>query len=57
MCRELAYQIGEQVEALGNGIGVRAAVIVGGIHMETQALTLGKKPHVVIGMHLQLWCC
>lgn len=48
-CRELAFQISEQVEALGSGIGVRAAVVVGGIDMMTQALVLAKKPHVIIG--------
>ncbi|XP_077526066.1 putative ATP-dependent RNA helicase DDX47 [Haemaphysalis longicornis] len=46
--RELAFQISEQFEALGASIGVKSAVIVGGIDMMTQALTLAKKPHVVI---------
>ena len=31
--RELAYQIGEQFEALGSTIGVKCAVIVGGMDM------------------------
>lgn len=49
--RELAFQIGEQVEALGGGMGVRSAVVVGGIDMMTQAHVLFKKPrpHVVVG--------
>ncbi|KAL3176006.1 hypothetical protein MRX96_010714 [Rhipicephalus microplus] len=46
--RELAFQISEQFEALGASIGVKSAVIVGGIDMMTQALTLAKKPHVII---------
>ncbi|XP_074866894.1 putative ATP-dependent RNA helicase DDX47 isoform X2 [Carettochelys insculpta] len=46
--RELAFQISEQFEALGSSIGVQSAVIVGGIDMMSQALTLAKKPHVVI---------
>ncbi|KAK3594877.1 hypothetical protein CHS0354_005954 [Potamilus streckersoni] len=46
--RELAFQISEQFEALGSSIGVKSAVIVGGIDMMTQALMLAKKPHVVI---------
>uniref|UniRef100_A0AAR2KFR3 RNA helicase n=1 Tax=Pygocentrus nattereri TaxID=42514 RepID=A0AAR2KFR3_PYGNA len=46
--RELAFQIGEQFEALGSTIGVKTAVIVGGIDMMSQALVLAKKPHVVI---------
>ncbi|VDO98396.1 unnamed protein product [Soboliphyme baturini] len=46
--RELAYQTAEQIEALGAGIGVKNAVIVGGIDMMTQAMCLGKKPHIII---------
>ena len=46
--RELAYQISEQFEALGSGIGVKCAVIIGGIDMMTQAIMLAKKPHIVI---------
>lgn len=47
--RELALQIAEQFEALGAGIGVRAAVLVGGIDMMAQAIALGKRPHVIVG--------
>ncbi|CEF99793.1 Helicase, C-terminal [Ostreococcus tauri] len=47
--RELAIQIAEQVEALGRGIGVRTATLVGGIEMTSQAIMLGKRPHVVVG--------
>jgi ATP-dependent RNA helicase DDX47/RRP3 len=32
----------------GATIGIKAAVIVGGIDMMAQAITLAKKPHVVI---------
>ncbi|KAK9746491.1 Helicase conserved C-terminal domain [Popillia japonica] len=46
--RELAFQISEQFEALGSGIGVKCAVIVGGMDMMSQALVLAKKPHVLI---------
>ncbi|KAI5836920.1 P-loop containing nucleoside triphosphate hydrolase protein [Morchella snyderi] len=46
--RELAYQISDQFEALGGGIGVRCAVIVGGMDMMTQSVALGKKPHIVV---------
>ncbi|KAL7266642.1 ribosomal RNA processing protein [Rhizina undulata] len=46
--RELAFQISEQFEALGGGIGVRSAVIVGGMDMMTQSVALGKKPHIVV---------
>ena len=46
--RELAYQIAEQFEALGATIGVKCAVIVGGMDMMTQSIALAKKPHVII---------
>jgi ATP-dependent RNA helicase DDX47/RRP3 len=46
--RELAFQISEQFEALGSSIGVKCSVIVGGIDMMTQALSLAKKPHIII---------
>ncbi|VDM97860.1 unnamed protein product [Thelazia callipaeda] len=46
--RELAFQIGEQFEALGVSIGILIAVIVGGIDMVTQALALAKRPHIIV---------
>ncbi|CAF1491879.1 unnamed protein product [Rotaria magnacalcarata] len=46
--RELAYQISEQFEALGASIGVKCAVIVGGMDMMSQSIALAKKPHIVI---------
>uniref|UniRef100_A0A8R1TPU3 RNA helicase n=1 Tax=Onchocerca volvulus TaxID=6282 RepID=A0A8R1TPU3_ONCVO len=46
--RELAFQIGEQFEALGASIGILIAVIVGGVDMVTQALALAKRPHVIV---------
>lgn len=46
--RELAYQIGEQFEALGVKIGIKCAVIVGGMDMMTQSIALAKKPHIII---------
>eukprot|EP01135_Chromosphaera_perkinsii_P006407 Nk52_evm9s490 gene=Nk52_evmTU9s490 len=46
--RELAFQIAEQFDSLGAGIGIRTATIVGGIDMMAQAISLSKKPHVII---------
>jgi len=46
--RELAFQISEQFEALGATIGVKCAVIVGGMDMVSQAIILAKKPHVIV---------
>jgi ATP-dependent RNA helicase DDX47/RRP3 len=47
--RELAYQIGEQIESIGSSIGISVAVIVGGLSLQNQAIILGKKPHLVVG--------
>ena len=46
--RELAFQIAEQFEALGSAVGLKTAVIVGGVETVQQAIALGKKPHVII---------
>ena len=46
--RELAYQISQQFESLGSAIGVRCAVIVGGMNMVEQAVALAKRPHIVV---------
>ncbi|KAF2202352.1 ATP-dependent rRNA helicase RRP3 [Delitschia confertaspora ATCC 74209] len=46
--RELAYQISQQVEALGSLINVKCAVLVGGMDMVPQSIALGKKPHVIV---------
>lgn len=46
--RELAFQINEQVKALGSSFGVMSSTIVGGMDMVTQSMSLAKRPHVVI---------
>lgn len=46
--RELAYQISQQFESLGSAMGVRCAVIVGGMDVPTQAIALAKRPHIVV---------
>nr|XP_016923785.1 probable ATP-dependent RNA helicase DDX47 [Drosophila suzukii] len=46
--RELAFQIGEQFEALGSSIGIKCCVVVGGMDMVAQGLQLAKKPHIII---------
>lgn len=46
--RELAYQISQQFESLGSAMGARCAVVVGGMDMPTQAITLAKRPHIVV---------
>lgn len=47
--RELAIQIAEQFEALGAGIGVKCAVLVGGVDMVQQTINLAKRPHIIVG--------
>jgi NACalpha-BTF3-like transcription factor len=46
--RELAYQISQQFEALGHGMGAKCAVIVGGMDINTQRITLAKRPHIIV---------
>ena len=46
--RELAYQIADQFRVLGKPIGLKEAVIIGGLDMMKQSLTLAERPHVVI---------
>ena len=46
--RELAFQITETFEALGAGIGVKVATVVGGVDMMEQAIALAKRPHIVV---------
>ena len=46
--RELAFQISQQFEGLGAALGVRCAVIVGGLDMVSQSIALSKKPHIIV---------
>ncbi|CAI9088009.1 OLC1v1022236C1 [Oldenlandia corymbosa var. corymbosa] len=46
--RELAIQIAEQFEALGSGIGVKSAVLVGGVNQTDQSIALAKRPHIIV---------
>uniref|UniRef100_T1JH31 RNA helicase n=1 Tax=Strigamia maritima TaxID=126957 RepID=T1JH31_STRMM len=46
--RELAFQISDQFKALGAVIGIEVVVIIGGMDMLSQQLTLAKKPHIII---------
>ncbi|KAL0251023.1 hypothetical protein GEMRC1_000237 [Eukaryota sp. GEM-RC1] len=46
--REIALQIGETLRAIGGPFSVRQAVLVGGIDMMTQALSLSKNPHIIV---------
>lgn len=46
--RELALQIFEQFKAISSPQGLKAILVTGGSDMRTQAIEMGKRPHVVI---------
>lgn len=46
--RELAFQIAEQFELLGEKFGLKCAALVGGMDMVSQAVMIGKKPHIIV---------
>ena len=46
--RELAFQIHEVVQGLGQTIGATSICIVGGVDMATQSIALARNPHVVV---------
>ncbi|MEN2495792.1 MAG: putative ATP-dependent RNA helicase ddx47 [Marteilia pararefringens] len=46
--RELAFQIKDTLCALGTPIGIKCTVIVGGVNLMEQSISLAKKPHVII---------
>jgi ATP-dependent RNA helicase DDX47/RRP3 len=46
--RELAYQVLQHFQALGSIINLRCAVIVGGMDSMSQAVTLSRKPHIIV---------
>jgi len=47
--RELCLQINQHLEILGSGIGLKTCVLVGGLDLTSQAISLSKKPHIIIG--------
>ena len=47
--RELAVQIWDQANALGEFLGLRTALVIGGTDMVAQAIALQKSPHIVVG--------
>jgi len=46
--RELAFQISDQFNVIGTGMGLRTCVVVGGRDTIMQSKDLDKRPHVVI---------
>lgn len=47
--RELCLQINQHFDILGSTIGLKTSCLVGGLDTASQAISLMKKPHVVIG--------
>ena len=47
--RELCLQINQHLLTIGSGIGLKTSVLVGGLDMVSQAISLSKNPHIVIG--------
>ncbi|KAL2328359.1 hypothetical protein Fmac_021786 [Flemingia macrophylla] len=45
---ELTVQIAKQFEALGSEIGVKCAMLVGGIDMVQQSIKIAKQPHLIV---------
>ncbi len=46
--RELAFQIHQVVEGLGQAVGATSVCIVGGVPMTQQSIALGRNPHIVV---------
>ncbi|OGE86321.1 MAG: hypothetical protein A3J48_02380 [Candidatus Doudnabacteria bacterium RIFCSPHIGHO2_02_FULL_46_11] len=47
--RELALQVEETIYKIGNSLGVKTAVLIGGAPMNKQISALKRNPHIVIG--------
>jgi len=47
--RELALQVDEAIRKLGEGIGIRTGVLIGGTSMGPQLSALRRNPHIIIG--------
>ncbi len=46
--RELASQVEESIKKLGQALGLRTAILIGGEAMDRQLFQLRKKPHIVV---------
>lgn len=46
--RELAFQIHQVVEGLGQAMGGTSVCIVGGVPMTQQSIALGRNPHIIV---------
>lgn len=46
--RELALQVDETLKKIGSGIGLRTAVVIGGMSMHKQTRELQARPHIIV---------
>ena len=46
--RELALQVNEELQKLGKSLGLRTAVLIGGLSMKMQIDALAKRPHIIV---------
>ncbi|EIE19868.1 DEAD-domain-containing protein [Coccomyxa subellipsoidea C-169] len=46
--RELAMQLADQFRALGSGMSLTDAVVIGGLDMQSQAKALAQRPHIIV---------
>ncbi|CAJ1957254.1 unnamed protein product [Cylindrotheca closterium] len=46
--RELAFQIHQVVEGLGQAMGATSVCVVGGVSQTQQAIALGRNPHIIV---------
>jgi ATP-dependent RNA helicase DDX47/RRP3 len=47
--RELCLQINQHISTIGAGVGLKTSTLVGGLDMVSQAISLSKNPHIIIG--------
>ncbi|MBI2039409.1 MAG: DEAD/DEAH box helicase [Candidatus Niyogibacteria bacterium] len=46
--RELAVQVDEQLNKIGRPLGLRTAIVIGGLSMKPQIAALARNPHIII---------
>lgn len=46
--RELALQVDEMLHAVGRAVGLRTAVLIGGLSQEPQLASIRRNPHIVV---------
>ncbi|KKU53078.1 MAG: hypothetical protein A3F26_02260 [Candidatus Ryanbacteria bacterium RIFCSPHIGHO2_12_FULL_47_12b] len=47
--RELALQVDETLHAVGRSLGLKTAVLIGGMAMRPQVQAVARRPHIIIG--------